>query len=280
MSAPKTGKTMKLRKTKTPAQLALVIEGAYTLAGNEMVAALHQEAVTTSRIVAKVFTKQHKDVLRVIDKMPANGIPEEFYRRNFTPISYTDIGGREQREMLMTKKGWMYLVQSFTGKKAGEMKARFIDEFFRMEAELGRIKNQKANAEWIEARQSGKLGRREFTDTVKAFVDYAKEQGSKHADRYYQLLTQAEHKALFIVSEATGMNFRDCLTAKQLADLRVAEKIAENALLQCMNEKRVYQDGYKMAKAKLEEFAAMYGKQLPGSDSRPMLPGSTLLPTT
>ena len=48
------------------------------------------EAMVDSRIVAEVFEKEHKDVMKAIKKVisPESGYSEEFGRRNFAPSSY------------------------------------------------------------------------------------------------------------------------------------------------------------------------------------------------
>lgn len=55
-----------------------------------------------SRIVAEAFGKQHKNVLRDIEKItePKSGLSEEFTRLNFEPISYKDQYGRKQPSYL------------------------------------------------------------------------------------------------------------------------------------------------------------------------------------
>lgn len=51
-----------------------------------------------SRMVAEAFEKDHKDVLRIIKNIinDITGFSEDFNRRNFTPITYTDQRGRKQ----------------------------------------------------------------------------------------------------------------------------------------------------------------------------------------
>lgn len=53
---------------------------------------------------------------------------------------------------------------------------------------------------WLGIRAETKKVRRMETDTIKRFVEYAKEQGSIHADRYYQLFTDLVQKRLGIES--------------------------------------------------------------------------------
>lgn len=89
--------------------------------------------VTTSLIVAQVFGKEHKNVLRDIESLSCS---EDFNRLNFERITYKDARNREQTAYEMTKDGFSFLVMGYTGAKAGEFKERFINEFNKREALL------------------------------------------------------------------------------------------------------------------------------------------------
>lgn len=78
------------------------------------------------------------------------------------------------------------------------------------------------------------------------------------------------YRALFLVGKATGQNFRDRLTAIQNANLTTAEAIAQRALREGMASRMEYHGIYALAKKRIEQFAAMVGKSLPGND-HPML---------
>lgn len=102
---------------------------------------MHHELITpnlrtTSRVVAEKFGKQHKDVLRSIDKITTDA-PEEFSRRNFAPTSYLDSFNREQTQYELTRDGFVLLAMGFTDAAAMAWKVRFIEAFNMMEAELG-----------------------------------------------------------------------------------------------------------------------------------------------
>lgn len=86
--------------------------------------------VTTSLIVAQVFGKEHKNVVRDIENLSCS---ENFNRLNFERITYKDARNREQTAYEMTKDGFSFLVMGYTGAKAGEFKDRFINEFNRRE---------------------------------------------------------------------------------------------------------------------------------------------------
>lgn len=84
------------------------------------------KALTTSLIVARVFGKEHKNVLRDIENLSCS---ETFNRLNFERITYKDARNREQTAYQMTKDGFSFLVMGYTGDKAGQFKETFINEF-------------------------------------------------------------------------------------------------------------------------------------------------------
>ena len=88
---------------------------------------------TTSRQVAEVFGKQHKDVLKAIDNLECS---EAFNRRNFAPVDYIDGKGELRRMVEMTFDGFVFLVMGFTGPKAAAFKEAYIAAFNTMRGQL------------------------------------------------------------------------------------------------------------------------------------------------
>jgi anti-repressor protein len=93
--------------------------------------------MTDSRIVADVFGKQHKNVLRDIEVLDCS---TEFSRLNFEPTSVDVImpngGVRRDPKITMTRDGFMFLAMGFRGAKAATWKEKLISAFNAMEAQL------------------------------------------------------------------------------------------------------------------------------------------------
>lgn len=92
--------------------------------------------VTTSRNVAAVFGKEHKNVLADIRNIIASNSDEEFGRLNFQQSSYINEQNKEQPEFLLTRDGTMLLIMGYTGEKALALKTAYIKRFNEMEAML------------------------------------------------------------------------------------------------------------------------------------------------
>lgn len=96
------------------------------------------EAVTTSRTVAEMFEKKHKNVIRDIENLitelkiePSGTI---FAEQNFYKSTYKDSTGRELPSYILTRDGFTLLAMGFTGAKAIQFKVAYINAFNRMES--------------------------------------------------------------------------------------------------------------------------------------------------
>ena len=100
---------------------------------------VHNQAgvlVTTSRNIAAVFEKEHKNVLRDIAAIIENNPDKDFGRLNFELSSYRNEQNKEQPEYLLTRDGTMLLIMGYTGEKALALKTAYIKRFNEMEAML------------------------------------------------------------------------------------------------------------------------------------------------
>jgi len=99
----------------------------------------------------------------------------------------------------------------------------------------------------------------ELTEAIRDFTDYAKEQGSRNAERYYTNITRMMNGLLFIC-RGKFKNLREVLTAKQLMTVANAEEIISKGLKDGMKAKTFYKDIYQAVKANVLSFAEMHGK--------------------
>jgi Rha family phage regulatory protein len=100
--------------------------------------------VTTSRLVANKFGKQHKNVIQRIENLECS---EEFNRLNFQPVDYVDNKGEKRPEYYITRDGFTFLVMGFTGKRAAKFKEEYINAFNQMERQLKDHQKQLSPAE-------------------------------------------------------------------------------------------------------------------------------------
>ncbi len=96
----------------------------------EIVSERNGVPITTSRKIAQVFGKEHKNVLRDIESII---IDDEFSRLNFELSNYKSRG-KKYSEYILTKNGFTLLVMGYTGEKAMRFKKAYICQFDAMES--------------------------------------------------------------------------------------------------------------------------------------------------
>lgn len=104
-----------------------------------VVSIANNQTFTTSTEIARIFGKQHKDVLKAIRSIQ---ILNDFHKRNFAPVNIIEenaIGGKVDKSYCnVTRDGLVILAMGFTGVEALKLKVAYIEEFNRMEAKLVR----------------------------------------------------------------------------------------------------------------------------------------------
>lgn len=93
------------------------------------------EVVTTSRIVAEIFNKDHKSVLRKIESLISQMEDGAILRSPllFEKSEYINEQNKKQPMYYINRDGFTLLAMSFTGKEALEWKLKYIEAFNRME---------------------------------------------------------------------------------------------------------------------------------------------------
>lgn len=194
----------------------------------------NQEMLTTSsRQVAEKFEKEHKNVVRDIEKL-SREIGSNLSLSYFILSDYKDSMNRNQTEYLLTRDGFSLLAMGFTGEKALKWKLEYIRAFNEMEAELRRLYNERK--QWEIEREKGKLIRHVLTDTIKMKIT-----DSPHKRFMYPNYTKLIYKTLFgkpfkELQEEFGVkpkeSLRDYLTAEQLKDVENMEMLV-SSLINC-----------------------------------------------
>lgn len=207
---------------------------------------------TTSLEIAEGVNNSHTSVLKLIkssldldtffdlksNKVKTKGAPVEVF-------SLTE----EQATLLIALMKNTPIVRDF--------KNRLVREFFKQRKLLQKLLNQQSNAEWLSKRQETKAVRKECTDTIKKFVDYAISQGSQSASKYYVALSKMELSGLFLM-EQKYPNARDVMSMRQLNLIEMADEAVATALEEAMNSGLHYKECYVKAKEKIQLLAKIF----------------------
>ncbi|EFP3393996.1 Rha family transcriptional regulator [Campylobacter jejuni] len=196
--------------------------------------------------LAKVFNKNHKDVLETTKNQPQN----DFTESNFILSTYKDKKGELRPCYNLTRDGFSLLVMGFTGEKAYKWKVEFIKAFNEMEKRLRNIEYEKHDK--LAFRQS--LG----------YKSQLKQQKEKYENKIKALKYDLEHK--------NELSFKRKLSEKELLELRkilakdydivcfkewemslVAEKIGKDAVFDAVLNKLEKELSYWQNYEKCEE---------------------------
>lgn len=202
---------------------------------NELVMVKKDEAFTDSMIIANGTDNQHLSVMRLVKKHLKRF--EKYGRVEFMDLkSKNPKGGRPTKIAQLNEIQAMYLVTLLDNTdKVLDFKALLVEEFCRMRKVLA----ERQTEVWLESRKAGKLTRRSETDVIKELIEYAKSQGSTHADKLYITYSRLANKV-------AGISQRDLANIKQLNILDEVETmifhVIKLGIVSGKHYKEIYQD--------------------------------------
>jgi Rha family phage regulatory protein len=227
----------------------------------ELVELKRNEIYCDTGIIARKFGMQHAKVVQAMETL----IPklDDFRVKGFHSkvqginprylVEQRTYRGKDYTAYLLNRDCFILLAMRFDTKRAREWQGQFLAAFNAMEQQIITVSQNREDDQWVSARQTGKIGRKQQTDVIKEFVDYATAQGSKSAQYYYKHITNATYRALGLMSQRNP-KLRDALSIYEVAELLLAERLAMNGLKQYMELGRHYKDIYECVKDDLMEF--------------------------
>lgn len=205
---------------------------------NELVYLKRDEAFTDSLVIAEGTGNQHKSVVAIIKKYQQDF--EEYGKLYFSDFKSTKSKGRPTRIYHLNEEQATLLVTYLDNTDiVREFKKNLVHQFFVMRKFLA----EKQTTVWIEARQQGKLTRKAETDVIKELVEYAKAQGSTHADMLYMTYSK-------LANALCGIKSRDQATSSQLHDLSIFENLILSMIRKGIEANMNYKEIYKECKAR------------------------------
>ena len=199
--------------------------------------------------------KEHRHFQQLIKKHEAMLSEYGVLRFETVKPAAGSKGGRPEKTYFLNERQFtMVSILINNSEEALRVKKTVNDEFWRMREKMAEL------GQYAKVRQDGRVYRRKETDTIKAFIELAKAQGASDGIRnLYATLTSMENKALFVL-EQKYPNVRDVLNVGQLMQVCVADQIVEKVYAEAVETNMYYKDAYKLAKVRVEEYAAIVGK--------------------
>lgn len=207
---------------------------------NELVFVKKNVPFTDSMTIAEAVDLQHNSVTRIIRR-------KRKFLEAFGSIEFMDLasknpkGGRPERNYLLTEEQATLLITFMdNNEKVDAFKTELVKQFFLMKDVL----QQKQTKLWEESRGLGIEQRKAETDVIAEFIEYAKNQGSGHADKYYIHFSNLANKVC-------GIKDRDFATVFQLNNLTLVERAIMITIRNGLIAEVPYKDIYQNCKSKL-----------------------------
>lgn len=185
----------------------------------------------------KFVELEHKDLLKVI----RDEFEEEIDEGKISPMSYKDTYSREQTMFILTYNQAKQVLL-----RESKFVRRAIIHYIEV---LEQAIIDKSKSEWLLTRQQGKLVRREETDAIQNLIEYAKQQGSQHADNMYMSYSK-------LVNSLVGIkaNSRDKADFEILSRIRILEDMFTKIILNSIDDDIFYKEIYQKCKKQGTEF--------------------------
>ena len=232
---------------------------------NNLVEIYDGEPRTGTFLISQGFEREHQTVIKLIKKHEQDFIEFENNKGFSKPLIIRKIkskkAGRQVEEILLNEGQTIFLGTLFrnTNRKVIQFKKSLVKDYIAVKAQLDALQSHKDKPEYKITREAGIIVRKEATDTMKAFQEYAREQGSKSPEMYYMSITKMMNGLLFIV-EGKFKNLRNVMTIPQLMTVSSAEHIINKALSDGMKKNMFYKDIFQEVKKKVMIFAELHGQ--------------------
>ena len=193
-----------------------------------------------SKLVSQVEDDEKTKVCVSVKSIPKNGNP--------TSKDGNSNNGAKQYRWFLTKDGLYELLFLGKNEKCKEFKKQ-IKEILKNIEKNGFYISTEKDEKWFGVRKESKQVRNSETDSIKEFVEYAKQQGSGKPEMYYKHFTTLVYKKIGIPS---GLK-RDNMTQDNLFDIMMYERLISKKLIKLIDDDMHYKDVYQKIKDLISE---------------------------
>ena len=223
---------------------------------NDIVMIYDDEARAGTFLIAQGLELKHKVISDLIRKYESDF--EDFSVLKKRKLRST--GGRAADEFMLDEDQFFFLGTLVRNSKvAVKFKKAIVVEFKKCRIELESLRKHQSQPKYQVTRDAGKLVRKQATDAMQEFQEYARSQGSSSPEMYYMSITKMMNGLLFIV-EGKFKNLRNIMTIPQLMTVSSAEHIIDKALRDGMKNNMFYKDIFQEVKKKVMVFAELHGQ--------------------
>jgi len=219
---------------------------------NELVFMKNNNLFTTSQMIANGVGHSHSTVLKLIRKsMDLEQL------RDLKSTTLKTKGRNAEVFDLNEEQATLIIMLMKNSPIVRQFKSTLSKEFFKQRNIIQQLLSQQKNTDWLEKRQESKTIRKECMDVIQEFVQYAKNQGSKSAEKYYMNFSRMELTGLFLI-EQKYPNARDVMNIRQLNLIEMADEAVAISLKDSMEKNIPYKECYQIAKDRICMLAKIF----------------------
>ena len=222
----------------------------------ELVEVRKNEVFTNSKVIADSTGNKHHAIRTLIQKYESDFDNEDYGKLSFE-MRPLPSGQTEKVYILNEEQATLLITYLRNNEIVREFKKNLVHQFYKMR----RFILEKQSKTWIETRENNKVNRLKETDVIKLLVEYAKEQGSTHADKLYMTYTKLANTVIPCK--------RDNADVMQLNNLTLVESVILQTIRIDMSLGMKYKDIYQDCKQRIEQF-----KELTYMNVREQLPSA------
>lgn len=200
------------------------------------------DVFTDSKIIAEGTGNKHHAIQQIINKYTEDFEDLGQLAFKMRPVKYSRGTNYEKIYLLNEQQATLLITYLRNNEVVRKFKKNLVKQFFQMKEHIKEMHTQ----DWTSSRKESKSNRLKETDVIKQLVEYAKEQGSIHADKLYITYTKLANTILDCK--------RDEANIRQLNTLTLVESIILQTIEIDMSMGMGYKDIYKDCKKRIDMF--------------------------
>lgn len=213
----------------------------------ELVEVIKNEVFTNSKVIAEGTNNKHHAIQQLIKKYEKSISRFGALAFEMRVLKHNGYKGSTKEKIYLLNEEQATFVMTLMrndgeGGVVVEFKAKLVEEFYKMR----RFLIEKQSKGWIETRENNKSNRLKETDVIKQLVEYAKEQGSTHADKLYVTYTK--------LAKTVVNGKRDDMTMTEINTLSLVESIILQTIRIDMSMGMGYKEIYQDCKNRINQF--------------------------
>jgi len=221
----------------------------------ELVILKDRHPFTTSLIISENIGIEHRAVISLIKKYQSRKILSSIKAFEMTKLN--EVGRHTEVAYLNENQALFVITLMKNSDKVLDFKEALVNAFIEKRNLLQHLMAQRKDVDWVGVREQTKVIRKECTDVIQRFINYAKEQGSKSAEKYYMNFSRMELTGLFLM-EQKYPNARDVMSIRQLHLIEMADEAIAISLSESMRDNIPYKECYQIAKERICMLARIF----------------------